>query len=297
MSAQEKSALEGKMGSDLQTLGIIAGGGLLPLKLIHACERKGITPFIVGFEGQTDTSIFGGRNHMLTRLGAAGHIINTLKSHGIKDLVLIGSISRPSLGELKPDLRAARFFAKMSMRAFGDNDLLSALKCELEREGFQIHGVQDFVHELLAQEGFLGKTRPQKDDLDSIRRGIEASQILGQCDIGQAAVVQEGLILGVEAIEGTDELIRRCGIRYKRKGRGPILVKTCKPHQEENLDLPTIGPDTVRLCVEHGYIGIVVQAEKTLLMEPQEIERLADKHKIFVQAVPLDQYLHPSNDQ
>src|SRR5688500_17769126 len=122
--------------SSIEKLGVIAGGGSMPERLLHACDKNGIEPFIVAFDGQTNPSLLQGRRYMLTRLGAAGLVINTLKAHEIRDLVFIGSIRRPSLKELRPELRTLKFFARLSTRALGDDGLLKAMKKELEREGF-----------------------------------------------------------------------------------------------------------------------------------------------------------------
>ena len=265
----------------LARLGVIAGGGNLPARLLASCDQAGTEVFVVGFDGQTDRNLLTGRNHMFTRLGAAGQIINTLRAHDIRDLVLIGSIRRPSLKELKPDLRTAKFFARLGLRAVGDNDLLVALRSELEKEGFTIHGVQRFVGDLIASAGAVGKYKPKAADMEDIRRGVIASQAIGRLDIGQSVVVQEGIVLGVEGAEGTNELIRRC-TAYVRKGRGPILVKTAKPGQDRDLDLPTVGPETIVLCGEAGYAGIVIEAGASLLLEPQNVAEIADRHKMFV---------------
>jgi len=269
-------------------LGIIAGGGDIPRLLLHACDAAGQDVFIVGFEGQTDPEIMEGRNYMMTRLGAAGQIFNTLKAHGVNDLVMIGYIRRPSLAELKPDMRTAQFFARLGLRALGDDSLLKALREELEHEGFAIHGIQKFVKDLLAEPGDIGRHKPKKPDWVAIERGIEASQALGKLDIGQAVIVQEEIVLGVEGAEGTDELIKRCA-GYKRKGRGGVLVKTCKPQQDQDFDLPTIGPQTVRLCAQTGLSGIVVQAGKSLLVDREQIAKIADEHGLFVTAVNMEE--------
>jgi DUF1009 family protein len=267
--------------SSIVRLGVIAGGGSLPGQLLRACDRKGIEPFIIAFDGQTDVSILKERRYLLTRLGAAGLIINTLKSQNIRDLVFIGSIRRPSLKEMRPDLRTLKFYTRLATHALGDDGLLKAMKKELERDGFRLHGIQSFADDLIAQAGPIGACQPKESDFIDIKRGLEIIRTLGVLDIGQAVVVQEGLVLGVEAAEGTDELIRRCG-RLKRAGRGPILVKTSKPGQAEDLDLPTIGPDTLINAAESGFSGIVIEAGRTLLSEPERIAALADKAGIFV---------------
>ena len=268
----------------IKELGIIAGGGNLPEKLVAACARQGIKPFIVAFEGQADETLVQGHNHMWARLGGAGKVLKTLAAHGIKDIVLIGSIRRPTLAELRPDLKTAEFFARVGLKALGDSDLLSLLRNFLEEEGLRVHGAHKFAAELLAAEGTLGKIAPSKGDWVDIQRGLEVSQNLGALDVGQSVVVQEGLVLGVEAIEGTDELIRRCKA-LKRQGRKGVLVKTCKPQQDRDLDLPTIGPQTVLRAKESGLAGIAVHAGNSLILDLEDMIKLADQHKIFVVGV------------
>ncbi len=285
MPASKKSSLVNSQ----KKLGIIAGGGELPYRLVNACRENGQPYFIVAFEGQTDPTILPGSDYMITRLGAAGRILNTLKAHGIEDLVIIGSIRRPSLPELRPDMRTFRFFTKLGLRAMGDDSLLSALRRELEDEGFVIRGIQDYVPDLLAMEGDYSRVRPKKGDWQDIDRGIEVSQALGGLDVGQSVIVQEGLVLGVEAAEGTDALISRCG-GYKRKGRGGVLVKTCKPQQDQDLDLPTVGIRTLRMCQKAGLNGLVIHAYRSILINPQEVAEYANRNKMFVVGVDIDNY-------
>lgn len=277
MPTSQKSSLD----QPVLKLGVIAGGGDVPERLLHSCDKGGIEPFIIAFEGQTKPDILQGRKYMLTRMGAAGSIIRTLKSHDIHDLVFIGGIRRPTLKEMRPDFRTLQFFARLSAKALGDDGLLKAMKKELEREGFRIHGIQRFVHDLLAREGALGKCKPRKSDMQGIKRGLDVLMAIGSLDIGQGIVVQEDLVLGVEAAEGTSELIRRCGA-LKREGSGPVLIKISKPGQDQDLDLPTIGPDTVTEAGECGYAGIVVEAGRTLVIDPDRIAELADRFHMFV---------------
>lgn len=280
MPAPLQSSLKG------HTLGVIAGAGNLPGKLLNACDRRGQEVFVVAIDGQTNPSITKGRNHMIARMGAAGKIIKTLKSHDVRDLVMIGSVRRPTLAELRPDFRALKFFMRLGFRAKGDNNLLSALRRELEEEGFSLHGIQSFVDDLLAAEGALGRYKPSRGDWDDINRGIEVATALGKLDVGQSVIVQEGIVLGVEGAEGTDELIRRCRL-YKRKGRGGVLVKIAKPQQDRDLDLPTIGPQTVRLCSDALLSGIVVQAGNSLVIDPQDVADIANREKMFVLGIDL----------
>lgn len=273
-----------------QKIGIIAGNGALPKKLAQSCRAKGIEPFIIAFDGQTDKDTVQGFQHMWTSLGSVGKIIKTLKSHEIYDLVMIGGIKRPSFSELKPDMKGAEILARIGFKSLGDNDLLELLKNELGREGFSVHGVQDFLSDILTPKGVLGKIKPASKFENTIKRGIEISQQIGQLDIGQSVIVQQGMVIGVEAIEGTDELIRRCG-GHLRKGHGAILVKTAKPQQDKSLDLPTIGPDTILNSVENGLVGIVIEAGNSILIEPEVVIEIADKNKVFIMGVEIGDYI------
>ncbi len=268
-------------------LGIVAGGGQLPKKLIEFCDQKNIQIFIIGFDGQSDPSIMANHDHVMTRLGAAGQIVRHLKERGIQDLVLIGSIKRPHLRELRPDLYTAAFFAKLGLRALGDDGLLSAIHGTLKQEGFTIHGIQDLMQDLLMVEGAVGKRAPDKAQWSDIQLGLSVAKTLGALDVGQSVVVYDGLVLGVEGVEGTDALIHRCA-SYRRAEKGGVLVKSCKPQQDRKLDMPTIGPETVRLCGELGYDGIAVEAGAALLVDRDEVRRMADENKIFVVGVKAE---------
>jgi hypothetical protein len=272
----------------IKQLGILAGSGVLPQKLLEACDEKGITPFVVGFEGQTDPLLIQGRSHLWTRLGAAGQVIKTLKTHNIRDLVFIGAIRRPTIAELRPDMKAAEFFAKASWKAFGgDNGFVEALREFLGQEGFRVHGIHSIATNLLTPEGSIGKIEPTKADWLDIEKGIQISQQIGALDIGQSVIIQEGLTLTVEAAEGTDAMIVRAkGLR--RKGRGGVLVKTCKPQQDKDFDLPTIGPQTILNAVEAGLSGVAIHAGQSLLIDPEEVAQIADKHKIFVIGIKVE---------
>src|SRR5262249_50745247 len=150
----------------------------------------------------------------------------------IRELVLAGGVRRPSLAAMRPDWRAAKLFARVGFRAIGDDGLLSAVVEELEREGVRVIGAEQLLVAGLADRGPLGKSRPDAQAMADIEHGLRIARALGALDIGQAVVVQQGLVLGVEAIEGTDALLRRCA-RLRREGAGGVLVKIEKPGQEK----------------------------------------------------------------
>jgi DUF1009 family protein len=278
MSASEEKRIAAPA---IKKLGILAGGGELPFVLLEACKAQGIEPFIVAFKGQANETLTDGHQHLWTRLGALNTIFKTLKSHDIFDLVLIGSIRRPSMAEIRPDLKATKFLAKAGVKALGDDGMLKALRDLFMEEGFTLHGMHQFAQQLLSPEGPVGRYKPSKDDWEDIERGIEVLNGMSDLDVGQAVIVQEGLVLGVEAVEGTDGLIERCK-PLKRKGRGGVLVKLCKVGQDRNLDLPTIGPKTIEMAAACGLNGIIIHAGQSLLLDKEQVAKIADQHKIFV---------------
>lgn len=269
-------------------LGIIAGSGGLPRRLIERCHAAGRECYVLALEGEADPETVAEVIHDWCRLGAAAKGLGLLRRHGVTDLVLAGAIRRPTLAAIRPDWRAAKFFAKVGYRMLGDDGLLSAIGKELELEGFRLVG----AHQLLeagttVDEGPLGGLSPDSDAAADIARGVAIARALGGLDIGQAVVIQQGLVLGVEAIEGTDELIRRCAA-LRRDGVGGVLVKLAKPGQESRIDRPTIGPQTVRLAAAAGLRGIAVEAGATLLLDRDEVVGAADAAGVFVVGIRVE---------
>ena len=271
-------------------LGIIAGGGSIPKKLIDFCHKHGRDYFVLAIEGNADKNLFNDQiPHHWIRLGQAGTGFAKLKEQKVQDLVMIGTIKRPSFFDIIPDIRTAAFIAKIGAKALGDDSLLKALVNEIESEGILVKGIHDVLPEILAKKGVIGKYKPSKEALIDIKRGIEVATELGKLDVGQAVVVQQGLVLGMEGIEGTDGLITRCKA-CKRKGFGGVLVKLRKPQQDMRIDLPTIGPVTVLNAKQSGLEGIVVHAENGLIVDEQEVIKLANKNGLFVIGVDPSEY-------
>lgn len=266
-------------------LGIVAGAGPVPRRLIEVCRHAGRPVCVVAFEGQTDRETVEGVPHLWTRLGAAGDILDFLRAQGAGDLVLAGPIKRPSLSEVRPDWRAAKFFARIGKRAFSDDGLLGSIVRALEEEeGFRVVGVDQVLGGGTLPPGPLGRHRPDATAEADIRRGVEVALALGRLDIGQAVVVQQGTVLGLEAIEGTDALLARCAT-LRLSGDGGVLVKLRKPQQERRVDLPTVGCDTVEAARRAGLRGIALDAGGTLLVDRETTVAAADAAGLFLVAV------------
>jgi DUF1009 family protein len=265
-------------------LGIVAGGGELPRRLIECCQAAGRDVFVLALEGAAQPATVRGVQHAWCRLGAAATGLALLRENQVTELVLAGGIRRPSLVALRPDWRAAKLFARIGYRALGDDGLLSAVIKELEQEGFRVVGADQVLERAVVGEGPLGRFQPDQQAQTDIERGLQVARSLGALDVGQAVVVQQGLVLGVEAIEGTDELLRRCAA-LRRDGPGGVLVKVEKPGQERRADRPTIGLRTVLLAAETGLRGIAVEAEATIVLDRDDAIRAADRAELFLVGV------------
>ncbi|MBX9633910.1 MAG: UDP-2,3-diacylglucosamine diphosphatase LpxI, partial [Magnetospirillum sp.] len=171
------------------------------------------------------------------------------------------------------------------LKALGDGGLLRAVARELEGEGFRIVGIDDVLSDCLAVAGPHGQVVPDDQAQADIQRGHQVAKGIGALDVGQAVIVQQGIVLGVEAIEGTDALIRRCG-ELRRDGPGGVLVKVKKPGQDRRLDLPTIGTATVQEAARAGLRGIAVEAGGALVLGRDAVAAEADRLNIFVIGIP-----------
>lgn len=280
------------MTTNCRKLGIIAGGGNIPQMLINECINQNIDFVVLGIEGNADKNLFDGAKfpYKWIRLGQAGTGFKYFVEQKVQDVVMIGTIRRPSFFDIVPDLRTTAFFARIGAKALGDDGLLRAVVEEIEKDGMSVKGVHEVMPDILIKEGVLTKRRPSKQDLIDIKRGVEAALTLGKLDIGQAVIVQQGLVLGVEGIEGTDELIRRCK-DYRRKGDGGVLVKLRKPQQDMRIDLPTIGSRSVERAHETGLEGIIVHAGNGLIVDEKETIDLANKYGMYIVGVNPDDYL------
>ncbi len=265
-------------------LGIIAGGGAAPRYLIEACQKLSRAFYIVCLEGQADKGLGEGLPHTWLPLGAAVKLKALAEAEQIKEIVMIGRVRRPSLLEIKPDWLALKVLTKIGMNMLGDDALLRAIGKAMEEEsGIRVIGVQDVFKDLLTPEGQLGSITPDDDAQKDIARGIAVAKALGELDVGQSVIVQQGMVLGVEAIEGTDALIAR-GAGLRREGPGGVLIKIAKPQQDNRYDLPTIGPDTIAAMAKAGLRGVALEAGRSLLIESDTTIAAANAAGIFIVA-------------
>ncbi len=265
-------------------LGIVAGGTALPGFLARSAVEEGREVFIIALEGQAEPDVVETFDHAWVRMGAVGKALEHLRREGVKEIVLAGPVTRPALGELLPDRRAARFLAT-GVLSGGDDGLLSEIVRFLEREeGFRVIGIPDILKDVTAPPGVLGDRVPDSRHTADIRRGMAVLDALDPVDVGQAVAVQNGVVLGIEAVEGTDALISRTG-DLARPGAGPVLVKFSKAGQELRADQPVIGSETVRSCAHAGFSGIAVETGRSLIVDLANTIAAANRHDLFVIAL------------
>ncbi|MDH5747843.1 MAG: UDP-2,3-diacylglucosamine diphosphatase LpxI [Rhodospirillales bacterium] len=262
-------------------LGILAGAGDLPKRIIHSCRATGRDVFVIAFNGQTFPETVSDVDHQWVRMGASGAAIKALKNAGVEDLVMAGGVRRPSLASLMPDFRTIRFLIKAGFSS-GDDRLLRAIVHELEaQEGFNIVGVDSLLPDEVASAGVLGTHIPDDQARKDLVCAARAAREAGALDISQGAVAQLGAVLAVEDASGTDALLERAA-KLKGDGPGGVLVKVKKPGQEHRVDLPAIGVSTVRAAAAAGLRGIGLEAGGALIIDPPAVIEAADKAGLFI---------------
>ncbi len=258
----------------------------MPVEIIRHCNENNIDIYVVGIESFATDNQLKDAPHSFAKIGEAGKILNTFKKHGVKNIVLAGGIKRPSLKELIPDWVGMKILARLAIKNTGDDGMFRAVIDEIEKYGFKVVGIEEVVPDMMFSEGIYGKVKPSADDMDDIRRGITVAKALGAVDVGQAVVVQEGMVLAVEAIEGTDMMLARAAA-VKKPGKAPVMVKVLKPGQDLRVDLPAIGLLTIEQLKKYGIGGIAVEAGGILLIERDAVIREADEAGIFITGVKI----------
>lgn len=272
-------------------LGLLVGAGPFPARVAEAAARAGHDIFVVCLKGFGDPADFDRFPHVEERLGAGGAIIQHLKREGVTHVVLAGRVKRPSMLALLPDVWTAKAMARVGVALLsGDDALFRAVAQVLGEEGFEILAPQSLIADSTTVEaGLLAGGAPDAVARADIARGIFALRCLAPVDVGQAVVVQQGLVLGIEAVEGTDALIARAG-DLRRDGPGGVLVKLAKTDQEMRIDAPVVGPITVAGARAAGLRGIAIEAGRTILAERAVTLEAAEAAGIFVLAVDPERF-------
>ncbi len=272
-------------------LAIIAGGGDYPPALARIAEGRGLSLFVAALEGAADPSAFGQADVTSYRLGQLGRLLEDFRRRDVADLVLIGSLPRPSFAGLRPEISTLKYLPHFA-RAFqgGDDHLLRGVVQFFEERGFRVHGPAEIAPELTAPAGALGRRGATPTQRELIARGFSLLSALSPFDVGQAAILADHRVIAIEAAEGTDAMIRRVGElvaggRLKLgKGDG-VLVKAPKEGQDLRVDMPAIGPETLRNIAQAGLAGVALRAGRVLIGDRGRLGTLADQLGLFVEGV------------
>jgi DUF1009 family protein len=275
-----------------QPLGILAAGGRVPIMVAEAAQRDGRPVFIVALNGLALPEV-ARFPHLMVPIGTPGRVFGAFRGAGCRDIVIVGSATRPRIRDLRLDFKALKLITRYARAVLGGDDkLLTWLVRLFEEEGFTVRGAHEIAPELLAPAGALGRHAPGAADAADIAIGIDYLATAGRFDIGQAVVVINHHIVAVEAAEGTDLMLARVAElrasgRLRVSGRAGVLVKTPKPTQDRRVDLPAIGSSTVAGAERAGLRGIAVAAGETLVADAAATVVAADRAGLFVAGMPL----------
>lgn len=273
-------------------IGLIIGGGDLPLAVLEGCKQAGHEVFIAAIAG------FADQNHEMIKhaesfgLAKFGAITKAFKRENCTHVCFSGIITRPDFTALKPDFRGwQRLPGAIAAARQGDDALLSYILETFERDGFEIISPQKLCADILMPDGLLGDIKFDPKHRRDAEKACYIARNIGALDIGQAAVVCNGLVLAVEAQEGTDELLRRVAklpeeLRGTAKKPSGVLAKMVKPGQETRVDLPTIGLKTVELAIAAGLSGIVTEAGQSFVLDRANVTKIASEAGLFIVGLP-----------
>ncbi len=283
--------LQSQIFSDNNVLGIIAGSGNLPLEIGHIYSTNGKKCYIAALDPETN---FNASGHFPTesfQMGQVGAIIDFFKKAAVVNVIMVGSITRPDLKSMRVDFQGSKLLASIMKKrilgkgnVLGDDYILKLVSDFLEKKGFNIISPTEVLKFTDYDSSMIVVNYPNKKDEFDIELGVKVLKATGCLDIGQAVIVNDGYVLGIEAAEGTDNLIKRCGI-LKDKKKGGVLVKMSKINQDMRLDIPTIGPDTIFYLAENNFSGVAIERKKVIIVDAEETKNLALRNNIFISFV------------
>ncbi len=265
-----------------KTLGLVAGMGELPRVIASEAKKKGYRVVVIALQPPADDSVkpFGDDFHKV-KIGHLGTLITLLKKSYVTNAVMAGKVPKRLLYKHKtsliPDIRAAKLL--LSLKDRSDDTIMKALVKEFEKEGIKLHNTTAFIKELLAPEGTLTQTKPSKNEMEDIKFGWKIAKEMGHLDIGQTVVIKDKAVMAVEAIEGTDEAIKRGG---HLAVEGAVVVKVSKPGQDMRFDVPVVGADTLHAMKKAKASALAVESGKTIIIDMENFIKEADKAKISV---------------
>jgi DUF1009 family protein len=263
-------------------IGLIAGRGALPLEVVGEAHRRGRRIVCVDiFDGDPQLKEMSDA-YVAPALGDVGAIIEAFRQHGVREVVLAGKVDKlPALQRLRLDRVGALVAGRT--RDHRDTSIVGAFLSLLEMSGFEVGQQTGYLRHLVPEPGVLGGRAPSDAEAADIQAGLRVASQIAALDIGQAVAVRNGSVVAVEAVEGTDEMIRRAGAL----SAGVVVVKVSRPHQDPRYDLPVVGPQTVRALAEARATALAVEAGRTLVLNRADVIAAADTAGIALVATPV----------
>lgn len=263
-------------------IGIIAGNGSLPILLANKLINAGQQCYIAVLSDEVDLTLYKNFSFQFFKIGMVGAIIEYFRKANVTEIVLAGGIKRVNLRSIKVDLIGSVLLAQLLKEKFlGDNKLLNIIIRFLEAKGFKVIQYYDILN---AREVMMTHHSPSAEDLLDIELGVKLLNNIGFLDVGQSVIVEDGYILGIEAAEGTDNLISRCA-DLRKKPLGAVLVKLMKTGQDSRVDLPTVGPETIHNLAKYQYKGLAIPQDKIIIISPSLMQELANKYGLFIHRI------------
>jgi DUF1009 family protein len=268
--------------SDLNSpVGLIAGSGSLPMNFIQSANAKGLKVVTVAHVHETDSKIEQISSACTwIKVGQLGKLIKSLKKAGVKHATFAGGIYKPRLfSNLSLDLKG--WLTILKLKTSNDDTLLRGIAKEIEKSGIKIFSAGLLLENSLVNKGKLTRRGLSTSEIENAVIGWQAAELIGKCDIGQTVVINQKSIVAVEAVEGTDSCIDRAG---QLSGKGSVIVKLSKPGQDERFDLPAIGVSTIENMQAIGATALVLRADSSIMLNPQEVIEAADRYNIALEA-------------
>ncbi len=269
-------------------IGLIAGEGKMPVYIAQKAHAKGVEVVVAGIKGNAFAQNYPTAAVFKTlRLGQLGTAIRFFKEHGVTRVIMAGRVQHTSIfSNLMPDLRAAKALA--SLKNMQTKNILAKIIDEFKKDGIEFASSASFLEDFLPPAGVLSARQPTAEEQKAIDFGFQTAKQLAGLDIGLTCVVSQNAVIAVEGMEGTDRCIRRAGDLVREgasKKSAVAVVKVARPDQDNRYDLPVIGKGTIESVVQAGFGVLAFEAEKTLVMDLEEVINLSDKHKICLCAV------------
>ncbi len=272
-----------------EKLGIIAGEGKFPINIAREASLKGVGVCVICTKNNAKEEDFKpyAQATITVKLGQLSNAIKFFKENGVTKAVMAGRVEHVNIFSVMPDLRSAKVLASLKDRRA--EAILGAIINEFKKEGIEFISSSSFMENCLVKKGILTKRVPTDEEIKSIELGFKISKAMADLDVGLTSVICDGAVLALEAMEGTDKCIKRAGEIYATAPIGKdgsiVVVKVARPKQDDRYDLPVIGKGTIRSMIEAKAQVLAIEADKTIILDIDEVTALANKNNICITAI------------